>query len=499
MRALLTTEDIQQYYGKVSYAAESISQILQVRGVETLALERVEGRYDPVAYCRAEISCKREIQSVRRPIVYKRRVAFAVTFGDHKPQIHDIVDGVSAEALSKEADNLTDSALPGINTTSARTVLSDPLVHSLLVTEACKRSRSVIHFSEVLEDWAEDGEELRARALERIREMEESETRERVARDEDRIFDLEEKIAETEADLEAHQTELAAIDGLEETARQTRHRASLQAKASRAERLVRDYRSQKSRMSERVSDDLDAIGRKYQKMRGDAVKQCVVEPETSEVTMDSYLVWLPAFQATARLGVDSKSVEMPVRWNGMSGAAELGKCKICGTTITSHGGSLCFACMHLMCELHTEKCNRCSRLLCRDDVWVCPLCDRKLCQDEQRFVCASCKTTGCLDCRFVCTHCGVHLCKDHVVACRRCGRTLCMTHKFACQLCGCAVCSSDLESCTGCKRRVCRNDFVICPRCGNRLCEQCLRSKVTVRSILGGRLRETRCVFCLRH
>lgn len=222
MRALLTTEDVEQYCGKVSFPTESISQILQVRGAEKLALEKVEGRYDPVAYCKAEISCKRDIQSVPRPILYKRRVAFAVAFGDHEPQIHDIVDGVSAEALSREAGNLADSALPGINTTSAPTVLSDPLVHSLLVTEACKRSRSVIHFSEVLEDWAEDGEELRARALERIREMEESETRETVAHDEDRISGLEEKIAETEADLEAHQTELAAIDGLEETARQTR-------------------------------------------------------------------------------------------------------------------------------------------------------------------------------------------------------------------------------------------------------------------------------------
>jgi len=496
-RALLETEDSHQYYGRISFSAESIAKILQIRGVEAISLQEIEARYDPVAYCKAEISCKREIQSVRKPILYKRCVTFGLSFPEREPKIHDVIDGMNMEALAREAGNLTETASLGISRTSVSPVLSDPLIHSLLVVEACRRGRSVIHYSEILEDWAEDVESLRARVFEKLREMEESETRERKARDENRIFDLEQKIAETEADLEAHRTELAAIGGLEETARQTRHRASLQAKASRAERLLRDYRSQKSRISERLSDDLNATERKFEKMRSEAVKQFVVEPEPSEVTTDAYIIWLPAFRATARLGVDSKHVEIPIKWNGTSGAAELGKCKTCGTEISSRGGSLCFACMHLICEPHTEKCSYCSRLLCEDDVWVCPLCAKRLCQNEQRFVCASCNTTGCSECRFVCTECGAHLCKNHVAACRRCGRTLCTTHKLVCELCRCTLCSSDVEACAGCRRAICRSHFAICPRCGTKVCQECLRAKMTMRAALRGKLRETRCVFCL--
>lgn len=495
--ALLKAEDAQQYYGKVSFPTETIVETLRIDGVETISIDRVEGRYDPVVYFKAGISCKREMQSIRKPIVYNRQVVFTATLREHKPEIHDTIDGVSTEALSKEAANLDVTPSQRINEAIAIPVLSDPLVYSPLVAEACRRGRGVIYYSELLEDWAENAESLRARAFDRISDLEETETRERKVRDEDRLFDLEQKTAETEADLEAHRTELAAISGLEETARQTRHRASLQAKASRAERLLRDYRSQKSRLSERLSNDLNAIGRKFEKIRNEAIKQFLVEPEASEVSTDAYIVCIPKFQATGKASIGSKCVEIQIKWNGMTGAVDLGRCKTCGVSITTRGASLCFACMSLICLSHTQRCSHCSRLLCKDDVWICPLCNRTLCQEEQRFVCSSCKTTGCLDCRFVCTECGSHLCKKHVFACNTCGRTLCNAHKFSCDLCSCTVCSLDLEVCTGCKRHICRNHFVICPKCGMKVCNECLRAKTTVRAVLGGKLRETRCVFCL--
>jgi hypothetical protein len=488
-RALLVRTE--EYYGKVSFLAESIIKTLQVRGASTVSLENVEARYDPVIYCMADISCRKDVQPIRKPIPYNRKAEFLVFFRDGKLEICDVADGVSAEALRREAQNLNDMAPQEINKPSASINPSSPLIQSSLIDEACKRGKGIIYYSEVLQDWREEIKELRTSAFEKIREMEESDARERRRQDEGRLYDLKRQIGKAEADLEEYRFRLAALD------KQSSNAYSIQGRINKTERTRRDCQSLHSQISERLSNDLNAMTRRFEKMRSEAVKELLVTPETSEVSLDPYVVWLPVFQAIARLTADSKHVDIRIKWNGMSGTTELGYCKTCGIKIAIRGDSLCFACMHLICRSHTEKCSHCLRFLCEDDVWVCPLCTRKFCHEEQRFVCDFCKTTGCLECRFICTDCGVHLCKNHVAACARCGRTLCPTHKLTCELCGCAVCSSDLEQCTGCKRSVCRSHLLICPRCGKRVCEQCLRKKTTVRSALRGKLRETRCVLCL--
>jgi hypothetical protein len=485
---LAKTED---YYGKICFLPESIEKTLQVRGASTVSLQSVEAQYDPVIYCMADISCEKDIHSIRKPIHYKRKLEFLVLFRDGKLAVCDVVDGLNAGALRREAQNLNATAPQGIRTSLAIPNPSSPLVQSSLVNEARKRGRVVIYYSETLQDWKEDAEELRARAVEKIREMEESDTREREREDQGKLYDLKRQIDKAEADLEEYHHRLSTLD------EQSSDVLRLKGKIKKAERTRRDCQSHYSEISERLSDDLDAIARRFEKTRSEAIKELAIIPETSEVSLDAYIVWLPVFHATARLAADSKHVDLPIEWNGMSGAAELGYCKTCGIMITSRGGSLCFACMHLVCESHTARCSNCQKSLCRDDVWACPFCGKRLCLDEQRFVCSICKTTGCIECRFICTDCGIHLCKNHAAACARCGRTLCSTHKVTCELCEYVVCSSELERCAGCNRAVCHDHLVICPRCGKRICEQCLRAKMTVRSVLRGNLREKRCVFCL--
>lgn len=487
-RLLVKTED---YYGKICFSPESIEKTLQVRGASTASLQNVEAQYDPVVYCTADISCEKDIHSLRKPIQYKRKLEFLVVFRDGKLVVRDLVDGVNAAALRREAQNLNATAPQGIRTPLAIPNPFSPLVQSSLVNEACKRGSGVIYYSETLQDWKENDEELRARAVEKIREMEELETRERERQVQGKLYDLKRQIDKAEADLEEHRLRLSALD------EESSGVLSRKGKIKKAERTRRDCQSHYSEISERLSDDLNAIARRYEKMRNEAIEELAIIPEPSEVSLDPYIVWLPVFHATARLTADSKQVDLPIKWNGMSGAAELGCCKTCGIMITSRGGSLCFACMHLVCESHTERCSNCQKSLCKDDIWACPLCAKRLCLDEQRFVCSICKTTGCLECRFICTDCGIHLCKKHVSACARCGRTLCSTHKLTCELCGYIVCSSELERCAGCNRTVCRGHLVICPRCGKRICEHCLRAKMTARSVLRGNLREKRCVFCL--
>ena len=485
---LAKTED---YYGKISFPPESIEKTLQVRGASTVSVQSIEAQYDPVIYCIAGISCGKDILSIRKPIHYKRKLEFLALFRDGKLVVCDVVDGVNAEALRREAQNLNATAPQGIRTSPAIPNPSSPLVQSSLVNEACKRGRVVIYYSETLQDWKEDAEELRPRAVEKIREMEESDIREREREDQGKLYDLKRQIDKAEADLEEYHHRLSTLD------EQSSDVPRLKGKIKKAERTRRDCQSHYSEISERLSDDLDAIARRFEKTKSEAVKELAIIPETSEVSLDAYIVWLPVFHATARLAADSKHVDLPIEWNGMSGATELGYCKTCGIMITSRGGSLCFACMHLVCESHTERCSSCQKPLCRDDVWACPLCGKRLCLDEQRFVCSICKTTGCLECRFICTDCGIHLCKNHAAACARCDRTLCPTHKVTCELCEYVVCSSELERCTGCNRAVCRDHLVICPKCGTKVCNECLRGKATVRAMLGGKMRETRCVFCV--
>jgi hypothetical protein len=486
---LVKTED---YYGRVYFPPDSIDKTVQVQGASIASLQNVEAQYDPVVYCRADMSCARDIHSLRKPVQYKRKLEFLATFRDRKLAVSDVLDGVNAGTLRREAQNIDETETQGFRKSGLTPSPSSPLTQSSLASEACKRAEGVIYYSETLQDWEEDAEELRTLALEKIREMEESDIREREREDQGKLYDLKRQIDKAEAELEEYHHRLSTLD------EQSSDAVRLKGKIKKAERTRRDCQSHYSKISERMSDDLNAIARRFEKTRREAVKELAVIPETSEVSLDPYIVWLPVFRATARLTADSKHVDVPIKWNGMSGAAELGYCKTCGIVITSRGGSLCFACMHLVCKSHTERCSNCQKSLCEDDVWACPLCGKRLCSDEERFVCSVCKTTGCLECRFICTDCGIPLCKNHVAACARCGRTLCSSHKGTCELCQYVVCSSELERCTGCSRVVCREHFVTCPRCRKRVCEQCLRTKMTVRSVFRGSLREKRCVFCIQ-
>jgi hypothetical protein len=305
---------------------------------------------------------------------------------------------------------------------------------------------------------------------------------------------LEQRIVETEADLKAYTQELDGTSGLPENPKQQRYRVSLGAKASAAEHRLSGYRSQRSKITEKLTRDLDSISKKYEKNRGNAIKELTLAPDNSEISLNSYVVWLPRFHGNLDVG-PSKS--FPIAWNGTSGAANIGLCKDCGVNLSNTNASVCSTCTELICEQDTVACNRCAKVLCESDSWACPSCTSLLCKDEAAFTCAICGTRACLKCRNICTECGRTLCTTHTSRCSRCNRTLCNLHVLSCPVCNNAVCNAELQVCLGCKRPVCSVHINPCPKCGNKTCTTCVKEKTTVRALVRGRLHEVRCVFCL--
>jgi len=466
---------------------------VKIRGLPNLSFKQVKGAYFPVLHCEAEVFSKREIPELKRPISYRKKMTFAMVFEGIAPRFCDQIEGVLLENLSRDSRKLSKEIELAV--TGSPPDVSSPLVRSLILTEASKRGTGKILYSEIVEDWTQDDFELfTEKVLSRIEESEESELNERKDRDENRLLDLEQRIVETEADLKAYTGEFDETSGLPETPKQRRHRASLGAKASAAEHRLSGYRLQRSKITEKLSHDLDSIRNKYEKMRANAIKELTLRPEPSEISLDTYIVWLPRFQGDLEV---SPSRSFPIIWNGMSGLANIGLCKVCGISLTNSNASICSACTELICEQDTVTCDQCAKVLCKFDSWTCPSCASLLCKDEATFACATCGTRACFKCRNFCTECGRTLCTTHTSKCSRCKTPLCNLHALSCPICSNTVCNAEVQVCLGCRRSVCSVHINPCPKCGNRICTTCVQEKRSVRALVRGRLHEVRCVFCI--
>lgn len=381
------------------------------------------------------------------------------------------------------------------STLLSRPNMQDPLIEGLARAEALRRGQVTIHYSPILGEWVEgDPARLIERANAEIDAGEQAEINKRRREDHDRLLDLDQKITELEADIESHTEELNAIDGLEETSRQVRHRAALQGKVTAARHRLAGHKKQKEEIETEIYRDVQQIEKKFENQKSEAVKQRVVNPDRNQLSPDEYAVWIPRFKGI--LCLDGKT-QLPIQWNGVSGFANLGSCPHCGIIITQDNGALCNICLKVVCQEDSITCNKCKAVVCASDLWECQACGKQLCGREPKFDCSFCNIKLCQNCRIICTECGVTVCKQHSSSCARCTRTLCQRHAITCPICESVVCRAELISCQGCNRTICRAHTAPCPNCSKIVCQDCTKKRLNIRRLLKVHGRENRCVLCI--
>lgn len=489
-------ETLEEYFGKIHFPIDEIIKTIRIDGVTSLKAQNSEITYVPLVLWEFNIPLKSQLPGTSMTCALTREVKFMVRFFDNQPVICDEFEHIRADDLVDLPKNLVkERTLP--STLLDQPDMLDPFVERLVWKEALQRGQTTIHYAPIIDEWIEgDPCSLRQRAIVEIEEREQTETNERRRDYDKRIFDLESDITKAEAVIDSTTEKLQSIDGLEESPRQTRHRAELQGKLTEANHLLEGFRRQRYEILKRIDREIEPITRKYQKQKAECVREIVIQPDRNQLAPTKELVWIPKLKGAVLL---NEGTQVPLEWNGVSGQIRLGVCPHCKNTITYDNGALCYICLRIVCREDSITCNKCLKIACTSDLWGCPTCGRRWCIKERKSSCILCKVELCQECRIICTDCGEIVCTQHSRRCSRCERMLCQRDAISCTICSSLVCHSEVTHCEGCGRLICRTHTAACPNCLSVVCQDCKRKHLphSIRRVLKAHGRESRCILCI--
>lgn len=210
------------------------------------------------------------------------------------------------------------------------------------------------------------------------------------------------------------------------------------------------------------------------------VKSMIIQPEEDELSIPVFqLVWIPVYRAKMMVTGSKLSREAVIQWNAVNGGGSYGSCLICGIELSNLTSlAVCDVCLHLVCQLHTTRCQACGARVCTKDSWTCESCKKTLCSKEPSLRCKRCEAMLCQECAGRCMKCGdeVAYCSGHLRTCSLCSSTLCDDHYEAhlvkCDCCSKIMCESTTLKCHVCYKLMCQDCFRVCVNCNRVVCDE---------------------------